>query len=86
VAHPKEPWLPSNSACMRIESTQQLLRIVFSTATLAYYFRAEDFEALQIHQASPLRFADVNARERTEQPKDIQEPQHHGYNDHSVQD
>src|SRR5271157_92726 len=50
------------------------------------HFRALGFEVLLVHHPSPLRPAKVNGGERMKEPRDVQQPQHHGYDNHGVQD
>src|SRR5271167_2350914 len=87
----------SSSASMRTQSVRQLLAIVLFTASPASllglgwirssctHFRTMGFEACLVRRPTPLRLADVNAGERMKQPKDIQQPQHHGDCHHGIQ-
>src|ERR1035437_636 len=76
----------SNNASRRIESVRKLFAFTFLTASQpsmpdpgcirssCTQLLAMDIEILLTHYSSPLRLADVNVRERTKQPKNIQQP------------
>src|ERR1017187_4338282 len=90
--------ITSNTASMRIEIVRQSLAFAFRMARPAStsdrdcirssrtYSRALGFKVCLPHHPWRLRLADVNIGQRLQQSKNIQQPQHHGYDYDGVQD
>ena len=74
---------------MRIETAWKVLPTSFLKAATAYMLRPYGSRSSKVSFHSIrlcLRLPDMNVGERLQQPKDIQQPEHHSYDYDSVQD
>src|ERR1022692_4122987 len=95
---PLKPSITSKNASMRIENVRQLVAIEF---LMAWPDSASDsrcvrssrtgspalgYEVRLAQHPRRLRFTDVDVGESLQQPKDIQQPKHHGFDYDCVED